>query len=409
MTSNQSQEPPLEAAGNDAVIPHDPETREVAVDEIQIGEFCRRDGENDDLTGLVGSIRTHGLLQPVSVQRKEDGSLSLIAGRRRFMAAKALNWTSIPCRVLAVSDAEAACLAWIENAQRQAPTLLDEACFFKRMIDRFGLTEEQIARQIGGLTQSMVSERLSLLELPESIRKCLGTNAEPAFSPTHGILLARLMKSDRVGEADMVRKLFRKIIVGKVSTAELRAVVKLITDKDFAKLPAVVQHLLLTHPKMTMGMLVFLQEPSVLVQGEGRLAALMRVRADQIPQEERVAFVEQCVSHGRSLEEAQRTWLTRLRHRVNTETDPCAAAVDRMFGIMAALLNAAEELRHHHATVRDLSAHQIERLQHESDMIGDAIGAFIDEVAAARRKAAPETRVLSSDTKEVSHDSVGQN
>lgn len=132
----------------------------------------RRDFAPDELTDLENSIRASGLLQPVTVRARNDGSYELVAGERRLRAATRLGWNEIPALVKSFDDREMLTLALIENLQRADLNPLDEAIAFQRLMDDFSLTQQQVADAVGK-DRSTVANLLRILQLPEGIRRLL--------------------------------------------------------------------------------------------------------------------------------------------------------------------------------------------------------------------------------------------
>ena len=121
------------------------------------------------LTQLAVSIQQNGIIQPLTV-RKTDAGYQLIAGERRLRAAKLVNLEYVPCIVLESEDKESAVLAILENIQRADLNYLEEAAAIKRLIDHFGLTQEDAASKLG-IAQSTVANKLRLLRLSENDKR----------------------------------------------------------------------------------------------------------------------------------------------------------------------------------------------------------------------------------------------
>jgi ParB family transcriptional regulator, chromosome partitioning protein len=129
----------------------------------------RRSFRPEELAELQESIRLHGVLQPIVV-RPAAGGFEIIAGERRYRAAKALGLASIPGVVReAVSDRAMLELALVENLQRADLDPIEKARGFRQLLDQ-GLTQEQVAEQVG-LNRATVANFLRLLELSESVQK----------------------------------------------------------------------------------------------------------------------------------------------------------------------------------------------------------------------------------------------
>ena len=119
---------------------------------------------DDKLEELKLSIREKGILQPILV-REKNGRYEVVAGERRLRAARALNLSEIPVIIKSVSDQEALVIALVENIQREELNAIEEAEAFKKLIEGFQYTQDQVAQSIGK-DRSTVSNTLRLLKLP---------------------------------------------------------------------------------------------------------------------------------------------------------------------------------------------------------------------------------------------------
>lgn len=130
----------------------------------------RQEFDEGEIADLAASLRASGILQPIAVRPAPDGTgYELIAGERRFRAATKLSWTEIPAIVRDVDDRALLTLALIENLQRSNLNAIEEAEGYQRLIDEFGLTQQQVAEAVGK-DRSTVNNILRLLSLPSSIR-----------------------------------------------------------------------------------------------------------------------------------------------------------------------------------------------------------------------------------------------
>ena len=125
----------------------------------------------EELGDLVASIREHGILQPLIVTKKGD-SYELIAGERRFRAAKTLNQPTVPVIVREAEAQEKLELSLIENVQRQDLNALERARAYQKLINEFSLTQEEVAKKVGK-SRASVANTLRLLNLDEEIKKAL--------------------------------------------------------------------------------------------------------------------------------------------------------------------------------------------------------------------------------------------
>ena len=128
--------------------------------------------EDAPLQELAASIKLHGILQPLAVRPTADGKYELIAGERRFRAAKIAGLRSVPIVVRAADNAQSLELALVENIQREDIGPMECARAYRRLIDEFGLTQEQVADKVGKARAS-VANSVRLLKLPSRIQKGL--------------------------------------------------------------------------------------------------------------------------------------------------------------------------------------------------------------------------------------------
>lgn len=147
----------------------DADLASLPVDRIDPSPFQpRRTLDQSELEDLAASIRQVGVLQPVVVRPRGD-RYELVMGERRWRAAQAAGLRTVPALVRQLSDADVAVAALVENLQRADLSFWDEAAAYARIIDTFGLTQEQLAASIGR-SQSAVANKLRLLRLPEEVR-----------------------------------------------------------------------------------------------------------------------------------------------------------------------------------------------------------------------------------------------
>lgn len=147
----------------------------------------RRHFDPQALGELAQSIRQHGVLQPLSVQRTASGYV-LVAGERRLRAAGLAGLSHVPCILVRVSDQDSALLALVENLQRCDLHYLEEAAAISQLITTYGLSQEEAARRLGR-SQSAVANKLRLLRLPDSVRQFLQENG---LTERHARALLRL-------------------------------------------------------------------------------------------------------------------------------------------------------------------------------------------------------------------------
>lgn len=145
----------------------------VAIHQIQLGAFQARIHINEaHLQELADSIRAQGLIQPIVVREVGLGQYEIIAGERRFRAAKMVGLTDLPVLVRNVSNESVMVMGLIENIQRQELDAIEEAQGLQRLIEEFGLTHEKAASAIGR-SRSAVTNLLRLLQLAEPVQRLL--------------------------------------------------------------------------------------------------------------------------------------------------------------------------------------------------------------------------------------------
>ncbi len=177
--------------GLDALIPSagdESGVLELPLDRIERSPNQPRADFNEALLGeLAASIAVHGVIQPILVRNLADGSYQLIAGERRLRAARLAGLDTIPAVVRDASDGtDSLELALIENLQRADLNPIETALAYRELIDRFGLTHEAVARQVGK-SRVAVSNSLRLLDLAPETRQAI---TDGRISEGHGRALA---------------------------------------------------------------------------------------------------------------------------------------------------------------------------------------------------------------------------
>ena len=132
----------------------------------------RRTFTPEELAELENSLRATGLLQPITVRSRPNGRYELVAGERRLRAASRLGWTEIPALIRDFDDQAMLTLALVENLQRANLNPLDEAAGYERLVDEFGLTQQQVA-DVVGKDRTTITNLLRLLTLPTAVRQML--------------------------------------------------------------------------------------------------------------------------------------------------------------------------------------------------------------------------------------------
>lgn len=174
----------------------------------------RRNFDREALASLADSIAANGVLQPILVRESMDGMYMIIAGERRWRAAKMAGLSEIPAVVVEADELEAARYAMIENLQREDLDPTEEARGYAHLMDTFGLTQEEISIQIGK-SRSAIANSLRLLELPEEVLEMV---ADGTLSAGHGRTLLGLKNKSEIS-ALAARAVARRMSVRELETA----------------------------------------------------------------------------------------------------------------------------------------------------------------------------------------------
>ena len=145
----------------------------LAVDTLQPGRFQPRTSMNQDaLAELAESIRSQGVMQPILVRPLAEGRYEIVAGERRWRAARMAGLDRVPALVREVPDSHALAMGLIENIQREDLNPLEQAAGMKRLIDEFGITHAQAAEALGR-SRTGITNTLRLLELAAPVQELL--------------------------------------------------------------------------------------------------------------------------------------------------------------------------------------------------------------------------------------------
>ena len=136
----------------------------------------RRDFDEEELQALADSISVHGVIQPLTVRELPSGYYQIIAGERRWRAARQAGLSEVPVVVIEADDKKAMELALIENLQRQDLNPVEEALGYQSLIDEYGLTQEETAASVGK-SRPAVANALRLLSLCDEVLELLKTGA----------------------------------------------------------------------------------------------------------------------------------------------------------------------------------------------------------------------------------------
>jgi ParB family chromosome partitioning protein len=175
--------------------------------------------DDEALQELAESVKRYGVIQPVTARRLPSGYYQIIAGERRWRAARLAGLEEIPVRVVEADDRRTAELALVENLQRQDLNPIEEALGYQKLIADLGLSQEEAAAKVGR-SRPYITNALRLLTLPENVREML---ASGALSAGHGRALAALNEPQAAEAA-------KAVIEGELSVRETERLVKRILE-----------------------------------------------------------------------------------------------------------------------------------------------------------------------------------
>ena len=176
----------------------------------------RKRFDPETLADLAESIRTHGIIQPLTVRRLGSGYYQIIAGERRWRAAKLAGLSEVPAVIIEADDRKVMELGLIENLQREDLNPMEEALGYQALVQEYGLTQEEAAQQVGK-SRSAVANALRLLSLSPAVRKLV---EEGKLSAGHGRALLT------VPDSTLQKKLAQKVVQEGLSVRQTEAMAK---------------------------------------------------------------------------------------------------------------------------------------------------------------------------------------
>lgn len=149
--------------------------------------------DKDTLLSLAQSIKHNGILQPLTVREFENNKYELVAGERRLRAAKLAGYNAVPCIAVTLTDNQSAIMSLLENLQREDLNFFDEATGIEKLIENYGMTQEEVALKLGK-SQSTIANKLRLLKLNDEQRTRI---VQLGLSERHARALIRLPELQR--------------------------------------------------------------------------------------------------------------------------------------------------------------------------------------------------------------------
>ena len=187
----------------------------------------RQDFDEEELQNLSDSLATHGMLQPLTVRELPSGYYQIIAGERRWRAARMAGFTEVPAVVIEADDKKTTELALIENLQRQDLNAVEEALGYQSLMSDFGLTQEETAQRVGK-SRPAVANALRLLQLSDAVLEKI---REGALSAGHARALLTLSSEKKQQEA------MQKILALGLSVRQAELLCKNMTREPAPKKP----------------------------------------------------------------------------------------------------------------------------------------------------------------------------
>lgn len=192
------------------------EVLQIPIEDILPNRFQPRLNFNDQaLSDLAGSIKQHGIIQPLLLRKKND-KYEIIAGERRYKAAKMAGLINVPAIISDLDDNASAEVAIVENIQRKDLTAIEEAKSYQALLDKGYMTQEDLARKMG-ISQSAISNKLRLLTLDNAVQEAV---IQEKISERHARTLLKVPKHEEQ------KKLLDRIINERLTVKQLEDIIK---------------------------------------------------------------------------------------------------------------------------------------------------------------------------------------
>ena len=177
----------------------------INLDKITPNRYQPREIFRDEtLLELKNSIISYGIIQPISVRKLKENNYEIVAGERRYKAAKLAGLKEIPSIVVEIEEKDSANIALIENIQREDLNFIEEAKAYAQIMKEFEITQEELAKKIGK-NQSNIANKIRILKLPDNIKEKLLTND---LTERHGRALLKI--KEKIIQEEIINKVIEK-------------------------------------------------------------------------------------------------------------------------------------------------------------------------------------------------------
>ncbi|MCM1992349.1 nucleoid occlusion protein [Oceanirhabdus seepicola] len=173
--------------------------------------------KDDALNELAQSIGTYGIIQPISLRKIDESTFEIVAGERRFRAAKLLGLEEVPSIIVDLDEKDSAIVALLENVQREDLNFMEEAEAYSKLLKEYNYTQGQLAEVIGK-KQSTIANKLRILKLPEMVRSML---IENQLTERHGRALLKLPNEE------LQLEVLKKVIDKELNVKNTEELIKL--------------------------------------------------------------------------------------------------------------------------------------------------------------------------------------
>lgn len=185
----------------------------------------RKAFDNDKIAELTESIKTHGIIQPLILRKSDDGLYVIVAGERRWRAAKMAGLKDVPAIVMELSEKDVLEISLIENIQRQDLNPIEEASAYKKLLSDFNLTQEDLSKRIGK-SRTAITNTMRLMNLDIRVQQYI---IEEIITEGHGRALLGIK------DKEIQYELSQKVIDENLSVRELERLVKRILEGKTAE------------------------------------------------------------------------------------------------------------------------------------------------------------------------------